>query len=60
MGVAKMGTPKRPPIQRSALEGVGDLRRGDQFTPEAQEAMLIRTTRKLRGGKSKRAKARKE
>lgn len=46
-----MGTPKRSPIQRSSIKGIGDLRRKNQFTPEAEKQMIKRTSRKIRKSK---------
>lgn len=43
-----MGTPKRSPIEREAIKGIGDLRRKNQFTPKAQKGIHDRVNRKAR------------
>ncbi len=43
-----MGTPKRSPIARASIKGIGDLRRKDQLAPKAQKEMSERISRKAR------------
>lgn len=43
-----MGTPKRSPIERASIKGIGDLRRKNQLTPKAQKETHERVSRKAR------------
>jgi len=43
-----MGTPKRSPIARGSIKGIGNLSRKDQLTPRAQKETSERISRKAR------------
>ena len=43
-----MGTPKRSPIERASIKGIGDLRRKNQLTPKAQKESADRINRKAK------------
>lgn len=43
-----MGTPKRSPIARASIKGIGDLRRKNQLAPKTQKEMSERVSRKAK------------
>lgn len=45
---AAMGTPKRSPIERASIKGIGDLRRRNQLSRKGQEGISKRVSRRAR------------
>jgi hypothetical protein len=43
-----MGTPKRSPIERASIAGIGDLRRKNQLSREGQKGIGKRVSRRAR------------
>ena len=43
-----MGTPKRSPIERASIKGIGDLRRKKQLSREGQKEIAKRVSRRAR------------
>ena len=43
-----MPAPKRSPIERASIEGIGDLRRKNQMSREAQKGISKRVSRRAR------------
>lgn len=46
-----MATPKRTPIERSAIKGIGNLTRNNQLSPKAQKETSRRVSRKVKNVK---------
>jgi len=43
-----MGTPKRSPIERASIKGIGDLRRRNQLSRGGQKGISNRVSRRVR------------
>jgi len=43
-----MGTPKRSPIERATIKGIGDLRRRNQLSRGGQKGISNRVSRRVR------------
>ncbi len=47
-GLDRMPTPKRSPIERASIEGIGDLRRNNQLSREGQKGIGKRVSRRAK------------